>query len=207
MDALLDIQLLGDFRLVYRGKVLTGVDTPRLQSLLAYLLLHRDSPIPRKLIAFNYWPDSTEAKAHNNLRSLLHRLRNSLPDADEYIEHTNSWIRWRCESSYRLDVEQFQIAIKDANLISSPDKLIKSLIGLIDLYSGDLLPGCYEDWIIPLRDHLQSDFLSQLDKLIENFGKSAEISGSDPLCTEVSAISTLSGKCSSAHDAFACVEQ
>jgi DNA-binding SARP family transcriptional activator len=167
MDAHLEIQLLGDFRLVYRGKVLTGVDTPRLQSLLAYLLLHRDSPIPRKLIAFNYWPDSTEAKAHNNLRSLLHRLRNSLPDADEYIEHTNSWIRWRCESSYRLDVEQFQIAIKDANLISSPDKLIKSLIGLIDLYSGDLLPGCYEDWIIPLRDHLQSDFLSQLDKLIE----------------------------------------
>jgi DNA-binding SARP family transcriptional activator len=168
MDALLDIKLLGDFRLIYGGKVLTGVDTPRLQSLLAYLLLHRDSPISRKLIAFNYWPDSTEAKAHNNLRSLLHRLRNSLPDADEYIEHTNSWIHWRIESAYKLDVEQFQMVIKAANSIRSPDKLIISLIGLIDLYSGDLLPGCYEDWIIPLRDQLQSDFLSQLDKLTEN---------------------------------------
>jgi hypothetical protein len=32
------IRLFGDFQLLYEGEALTGVDSPRLQSLLAYLL-------------------------------------------------------------------------------------------------------------------------------------------------------------------------
>jgi DNA-binding SARP family transcriptional activator len=56
------------------------VNTPRLQALLAFLLLHRDAPQARQHIAFQLWLDSTEAQTQSNLRNPLFSLRRALPD-------------------------------------------------------------------------------------------------------------------------------
>ena len=47
----------------------------RLQSLLAYLVMHRDSPQARQHLAFLFWPDASEAQARANLRKALYELR------------------------------------------------------------------------------------------------------------------------------------
>src|SRR2546429_5417746 len=47
----------------------TSVDMPRLQSLLAYLVLHCAAPLPRAHLAYLMWPDSTDAQALTNLRN------------------------------------------------------------------------------------------------------------------------------------------
>ena len=60
----------------------------RAESLLAYLLLHREAPQPRQRLAFLLWPDSTEPQARTNLRHLLHNLRRALPDPDRFLEVT-----------------------------------------------------------------------------------------------------------------------
>ena len=83
--AVLGIGLLGDFRLVYGDAPVTSVNTPRLQTLMAYLVLHRHAPQPRQHLAFLFWPDSTEAQARTNLRHLLHELHRALPDAARYL--------------------------------------------------------------------------------------------------------------------------
>ena len=56
----LHIRLLGGFDLIYRDAPVVGVNTPRLQSLLAYLILHTGSPQSRQHVAFLFWPDSTD---------------------------------------------------------------------------------------------------------------------------------------------------
>ncbi len=66
--ATLQIQLLRDFQISYQGKPLDRFDSPRVRSLLAYLLLHRDAPQSRKHLAFLLWQDSSEQQAHGNLR-------------------------------------------------------------------------------------------------------------------------------------------
>jgi DNA-binding SARP family transcriptional activator len=43
----LRIDLLGDFRVSVDDAPVTGIDTPRLQSLLAFLVLHSDAPQSR----------------------------------------------------------------------------------------------------------------------------------------------------------------
>jgi DNA-binding SARP family transcriptional activator len=91
----LHIKLLGDFRLVYGDEPVTSIDTPRLQSLLAYLLLHRDAPQSRHRLAFLFWPDSQEAQALTNLRNLLYRLRHDLPDADLFLYVDRNTLQWR----------------------------------------------------------------------------------------------------------------
>jgi DNA-binding SARP family transcriptional activator len=68
----LKVYLLGGFRLLDGEVAVTAINTPRLQALLAYLMLHRHAPHPRAHLAFLFWPDSTEAQARTNLRYLIH---------------------------------------------------------------------------------------------------------------------------------------
>jgi DNA-binding SARP family transcriptional activator len=104
----LHIQLLGDFRLLYKDVIMTGIDSPRLQSLLAYLLLHRDTALVRSQLAYLLWPESGDSQALANLRSLLLRLRRLLPEADAFIHADASHIRWRPASPFTLDVADFE---------------------------------------------------------------------------------------------------
>jgi hypothetical protein len=68
----LKVYLLGGFRLLDGEVAVTAINTPRLQALLAYLVLHRHAPQPRSHLAFLFWPDSTEAQARTNLRYLYY---------------------------------------------------------------------------------------------------------------------------------------
>ncbi|HKS70455.1 MAG TPA: hypothetical protein VJQ45_08540, partial [Ktedonobacterales bacterium] len=85
MTPTLQVRLFGTFSLVYSGEQVAGLNSPRPQSLLAYLLLHRDAPQSRQHLAFLFWPDSTDAQARNNLRQTLHALRLALPNADAFL--------------------------------------------------------------------------------------------------------------------------
>src|SRR5437763_12859276 len=80
----LHIRLLGDFRAAIGDKPVTSLNTPRLQALLAYLLLHRDAAQSRQHVAFLFWPDSSEDQALANLRNLLFSLRRALPFIARY---------------------------------------------------------------------------------------------------------------------------
>src|SRR5215212_6040194 len=88
---ILSIYLLGNFRVYYQGRAINAINTTRLQSLLAYLVLHRNTPLSRQHLAFLFWPDSSEAQARTNLRNLLHKLRAALPEIDDHLsadQHT-----------------------------------------------------------------------------------------------------------------------
>jgi hypothetical protein len=52
METTLHLRLLGDFSLLYNDQQVTSLNTVRLQSLLAYLVLHRDVPQQRQHLAF-----------------------------------------------------------------------------------------------------------------------------------------------------------
>ena len=66
MTSTLHIHLLGKFRLGYGEQPVTTVNTPRLQSLLAYLVLNREAPQLRQHLSFLFWPDSSESQARTN---------------------------------------------------------------------------------------------------------------------------------------------
>lgn len=73
--------LLSEFRFFSGDTLLGSFNTPRLQSLLAYLVHHHDPPQPRRQIAFSLWPDRSEARARANLRKLLDQLQPALLEA------------------------------------------------------------------------------------------------------------------------------
>src|SRR6185295_4526972 len=96
---ILQAQLLGGFSLIYNNTAVTGVNSARLQSLLAFLILHANSPQARQQIAFRFWPDSSEAQARNNLRQFLFQLRQILPDSDRFLQIDTNTIFWKIDEN------------------------------------------------------------------------------------------------------------
>ena len=158
----LEILLLGTFAVRHGGKLVTGLEAPRVQALLAYLLVHRHGPQSRTEMASRFWPETSEQQARTNLRQLLHHLRNALPQADEFIVSGGSSIQWRVESPFELDIEAFRRAVTLAEEADNLTSRLTSLEKAIDLYGGDLLPGCYDDWILSEREQLEQAYLHAL---------------------------------------------
>ena len=154
----LHIHLLGDFRLMYDTAPITAIDTARLQALLTYLVLHRDAPQLRQHLAFLFWPDSSEAQARTNLRKLYHFLRNVVPDVDRFLYADAKTLRWLPDAPFTLDVADFERAL-------AQDESVDALQAALTLYQGDLLPSCYDDWIVPLRERLRQACIAALEQL------------------------------------------
>jgi DNA-binding SARP family transcriptional activator len=157
------IRLFGDFTLHQDGRLVSALDSARLQALLAYLLLHRPASQLRQHLAFLFWPDSDEAQARTNLRNLLHRLRQAWPEADQYLAIETRSFGWRPEADVQLDVAQFLEHLKLAQAEPNPAVQLQHLEQALALYRAELLPSCYDEWIRIERAQLHQAFLQALE--------------------------------------------
>lgn len=172
----LHIHLLGDFRLLSGDTPVATFNVARLQSLLAYLVLHRDAPQARSHLAFLLWPDSDEAQAYSNLRKLLHQLRQALaplPHAAHFLHADRHSLQWVLPSSqadsWTLDVLEFEQALaraEQAEQVQDTTARRRAFEQALDLYRGDLLPSCYDEWILSERDRLRQLFFQASERLV-----------------------------------------
>ena len=162
VEAGLSVRLLGELELRLGDRPLPALESARAESLLAYLLIHRDAPQPRQRIAFLLWPDSGEAQARTNLRHVLHKLRRSLPAADRYLDVTTRTLRWRPEAPARVDFAEFEAALDRADTAADP---VDDLEAAVAAYGGDLLEGSYDEWLLEERDRIRDRLATALDRL------------------------------------------
>ena len=114
MSADLELKLLGDYAVTAAGTPVPGLNAPRLQELITYLVVHHGVPQPRARIAFLFWPDTSDSQAQTNLRQLLHAVRQRLPAAEAHIDFGDRTIHWRADSPAAVDLLRFDIAVKRA---------------------------------------------------------------------------------------------
>lgn len=164
MPADLTVQLLGEFQIRHGDRLLTDAFTARLQSFFAYLLLNRDKALSRQQLAYHFWPDSTDAQARANLRKLVYRLRHAFPEIDNYLDVDGVAVKWRDEAPVWLDAAQFETRLREgeaAGVQQQPALLSEA----IALYTGDLLPDHYDEWVLQWRERLRLRYLEALDLL------------------------------------------
>ena len=162
----LHLRLLGDFSLLYNDQQVTSLNTTRLQSLLTFLVLHRDAPQQRQHLAFLFWPDTTEAQARNNLRQLLHQLRQVFPAIEHFLSADTHILQWHPVTPFRLDVAEFEqaLALADEARRRNDQRALQAALEQADsLYRGELLPGCYDEWILPERERLRRQHQQALE--------------------------------------------
>jgi len=153
-DAEVRARLLGSLEVRIGGRPLPALDSARAESLLAFLLLHRDAPQPRSHIAFLLWPDSSEPQAHTNLRKVLHTLRSALPEAGDLIDAGPRTLQWRPGAPLWLDTAHFEQAVAAGRFGEA-----------IALYGGELLAGRHDEWLTVDRERLAGLYLVALERL------------------------------------------
>jgi DNA-binding SARP family transcriptional activator/predicted ATPase len=189
------ISLFGNLRISFAGRPVTAVNTNRLQSLIAYLILHGDTPQPRERLAFVLWPASSESQARTNLRQLLHHLKRALPAECDWLVTNHFEVRWRQDVPCAIDVVDFQAAIAEAGSARTENDRVReihSLTTAAQLYQDDVLPGLYDDWLTPLREDYRRRVSEVLHRLAALFEEQKEYAAAIPLAERLVALDPLS---------------
>jgi DNA-binding SARP family transcriptional activator len=180
MSGGLEIKLFGVFMAERDGKPLDRLPSRKVRDLLAYLLLNRRTPRAREQMAALFWPELDGDKARHCLNTALWRLRgalNPLEDRDHpYLRVDAQSIGFNTASTFRLDVAEFESRCTVAEQLGSEgqDQQMALYRQAVDLYAGDLLTDCYEDWCLVERERLQCLYLKALGQLLAHHSRRRE---------------------------------
>lgn len=171
-DEALRIRLFGGFHAAQGDTALPGPPRRETEQLWAYLLLHRGLELPRARVAFEIWPDVSEAEARAKLRRNLHRLLEHLPPADPerpWMTADRRVLRWEPRPGDWLDIDAFDVLCRRVEVLGrGDDGAARDILAqAIALYGGDLLPNLDDSWIGPHRERLRARWLRALDRLGE----------------------------------------
>jgi DNA-binding SARP family transcriptional activator len=118
------------------------------------------------------WPDSSEAQAQSNLRNLFVTLRRVLPESEHYLSTDRQTLQRHDGDYLQINVAEFESALASAE--HSSNRLLGYQCA-VDLYAGDLLPGCYDEWILSAREQLREGFQLALVRLIGLYEQNGDL--------------------------------
>jgi DNA-binding SARP family transcriptional activator len=170
----LTVRLFGRFIVRNGSDCILDLHAGKLQDLFCYLLLQRGKHQSRESLASQFWGDCTTPQSRKNLRQALWQLQNILnvgttQERRQILQVDQDSVGVHPESTLWLDVAEFERAsLKSQNIPGSQldDELAKALEQAVQLYQGDLLEGCYQDWCLFERERLQNLYFAMLDKLM-----------------------------------------
>ena len=167
------ISLLGGFSLEMNGATLTD-DINRslkLWSVLAYLVLHRNRPVPQSEFIELFWPEDNSSNPVNALKTLLYRIRAMLeplfgPEIQPILAQRGAY-SWNPAVTCELDADRFEALCFQASNEDLPDAArIELYRQAVALYQGDLLPKLnHQMWLIPLSVHYHTLYLEAVKAL------------------------------------------
>jgi DNA-binding SARP family transcriptional activator len=138
------VRLFGGFQLFAGGN---PVDLPLSSQRLVGFLALQEGNLVRGYVAATLWPDTTDEKAAANLRTALWRLHG--PDPSLIV---SSQRQLRLHPEVWVDVREIRAAARDQRLSGAlPDDDL-----LISIH-GELLPGCWDSWLVFERERLREE--------------------------------------------------
>lgn len=172
--ARLSVSLFGKLSLRLNGHPLPGFDARKLQQLLCYLLIHRNHPQSREVLASLFWGDHSTEQSKKHLRQTLWQLQSTLTREQQPIDNSlltvdAEWVGLQSSADLWLDVAAFEDAFTPVQDVRGHDlgfERARLLEAAVQLYQGDLLEGWYDNWCLFERERLQNIFLAMLDKLM-----------------------------------------
>jgi DNA-binding SARP family transcriptional activator len=157
------------------GRQLVRLSRPS-QVLLGFLVVNRHRTHQREVLASILWDEVDDARARHRINTALWRLRRALaaPDAqrDECIvSEPGGGVGFNEHACHLLDIALFEdtIAKVTRQAPGAADKAdVAAVQRALDLYAGDLLPGCYDEWVMPERRRLETLFVGALEWLMRD---------------------------------------
>ena len=147
------VQTLGALR-VDAGHGLQPLAREGPRRLLAFLVLNRAVPVSRERLVDVLWPEAPIAQGRRRLADAVYQLRRALPPGALQVSGDLLGLR----ADLAVDCWAFN---------DLADGSLSSLRAAVTMYTGDLLPEIYDDWVHGPRAAAQERLLHCLERLAE----------------------------------------
>jgi DNA-binding SARP family transcriptional activator len=169
------IELLGGLRIVGEtagdpadARVYSRFETRKTGALLAYLAFYNRRLHAREHLIDMLWPENALEAGRNKLRLALAALRRQLepPEAPagRVLLADRSFVQLS-PLAVTTDVAWFEQELEAAAVAADAAEAQRRLMGAIQRYQGELLPGQDERWILPERQRLMDAYHGALRRL------------------------------------------
>lgn len=135
------IQLFGTFRIWHHSQVLEGLTSQRAQELLSYILLYRDRPHHREMLAGKLWGECSTQQTQKWLRQALwqiHTALNAITNRPLLICNQDT-IQLNPDVHIHLDVASLETTLRDirqTKVVHFDLTTVQALQTAINCYQG-----------------------------------------------------------------------
>ena len=171
MDVRCRIELFGELRAVQGDQTHTRFRTHKAGLLLAYLALNLHRTQARERLLDTFWGDMEPQMARDNLSTTLSQLRRQLETTGiptgSILVADRQQVRLNADA-VSVDAGDFDRLTRQAKVVEDAPAKTALLQEAANLYRGELLPGCYEEWATREQTRFQSAYLECLRHLTRN---------------------------------------
>ena len=165
------INLFDHFQIITSKGVLTESDmkSPKMASLIIYLLLHDRFPNTSLEIFQALWPDENDERANSNVKVLVYRLQQTFSLISDYrlIESTKRGYRINPELNVITDTQIFEEYWNQAQMTADPSAKGNLLKKAMDTYKHGILPSLEgEHWLMPTVAHYSLRYIGVVNQLL-----------------------------------------
>jgi predicted ATPase/DNA-binding SARP family transcriptional activator len=166
----LRLSLLGSFRLERATDGLIRLPTRKIESLLAFLVLHPE-PHSREKLAALLWGEVSDGQARGSLRKALTLVRAAL--GNDIILADRQGVQLNPDFDLVCDTREFEhlLEIREFTTLDAMNTFSQQLE---TLYRGELLADLYDDWIFSLREEYHTRFVNALLTLTQGYRSQSE---------------------------------
>lgn len=166
------VRLLGGFSVTFGEHALQSLP-PQAVSLLSYLIVNRDRPQTRNLLAGRFWPDLPDEKAKKRLSNTLWQIKRATEEdgIPGLLDNSSTAIQISDGFPISVDSEEFEYQLtefeREIRTRQVRGVLADRLAEVISEYPGEFLSGHYHDWIDPVRDRINDRYNGALVQLVQ----------------------------------------
>jgi DNA-binding SARP family transcriptional activator len=174
---MLTARLLGRLWVVVDGQVVDTVSSRRTRNVLAYLLTHRETPVPRDVLMDVFWGNAHPEAARNSVHVALSGVRRALraTGAEPLLERRHDTYRFADHLDVWVDVEAFEQASRQGRRAEEAGDAAGALAAYEragQLYDGDFLADDpYSPWAGELRETLRAQADDVACRLVALYGR------------------------------------
>src|SRR5215218_7080597 len=167
------ITLFGALEIAHGSAAPLRPPTQRVLALLGYLIAHHAVPQAREKLVDLLWPDLLPRQGRRMLSDTLWRARRLLTppgQADtQALLIAGDTVTFRPDSTTWVDLIAFEQALQERKAADAgADERLRAAV---ELYRGDFLEDCYDDWALFERERLREQYLSALQRLYHLLGR------------------------------------
>ena len=185
---------LGPFQVYLNDEVVNGWRNRKSTSVFKYLVTHRERSAAREILMDLFWPDASPAQARNSLNVAIYHIRQSLsvPSPFAHVLFQDGCYRLNPELEVWVDSEIFSRHVRLARALERRGELERAIgeyRSAEALYAGAFLEeDRYDEWLTPVRQALEDDYMSLLDRLSQHYFEQREYDRCVTVCQKMLAV-------------------